>query len=45
MIGMLGAIEDIPAEALRQGTKWEVEGKEWESFPEYLDALGSLSYA
>ena len=27
MIGMLGAIEDIPAEVLRQGTKWEVEGK------------------
>lgn len=27
--------QDIPAEVLRQGTKWDVDGeKDWESFPE-----------
>jgi N-acyl-D-aspartate/D-glutamate deacylase len=46
MIGMLGAIEDIPAEVLRQGTKWDVDGeKDWESFPEYLNALEKLHFA
>jgi N-acyl-D-amino-acid deacylase len=38
--------QDIPAEVLRQGTKWDVDGgKDWESFPEYLDALDKLHYA
>jgi N-acyl-D-aspartate/D-glutamate deacylase len=45
MISTLGAIEDIPADVLRQGTQWEVGGKAWESFPEYLAALDQLSYA
>lgn len=45
MISTLGAIEDIPAEVLREGTQWNVGGKEWESFPEYLDALSQLHFA
>ena len=43
MIGMLAAIEDIPAETLREGIAWEVDGKPWESFPEYLEVLSHLS--
>ena len=33
------------SQVLRQGTQWEVGGKAWESFPEYLAALDQLSYA
>lgn len=44
MIQMLGAIEDIPAETLREGVLWEVGAKAWESFPEYLDALDQLNF-
>lgn len=34
------AVEDIPGAALHEGIQWE-----WETFPEYLDALDKRSYA
>jgi N-acyl-D-aspartate/D-glutamate deacylase len=34
LIGLMEGVEDIPGTALAEGIKWE-----WESFPEYLDAL------
>jgi N-acyl-D-amino-acid deacylase len=34
LIGMMEGVEDIPGTALAEGLTWE-----WESFPEYLDAL------
>ena len=34
LIGLMEGVEDIPGDSLRAGMKWE-----WESFPEYLDAL------
>ncbi len=34
LIGLMEGVEDIPGAALADGIKWE-----WESFPEYLDAL------
>ena len=34
------SVEDIPAEALNAGIRWE-----WESFPEYLDAVATLPRA
>ncbi len=34
LIGLMEGVEDIPGASLRAGMKWE-----WESFPEYLDAL------
>ena len=34
LIDLMEAIEDIPGTALAEGLNWE-----WESFPEYLDAL------
>jgi N-acyl-D-amino-acid deacylase len=37
LIDLMEAIEDIPGTALAEGLKWE-----WESFPEYLDALDRL---
>lgn len=36
LIGLMEGVEDIPGTALAEGIKWE-----WESFPEYLDALES----
>jgi N-acyl-D-aspartate/D-glutamate deacylase len=36
LIDMMESVEDIPASALRAGLDWS-----WETFPEYLDALGS----
>ena len=36
MISLFSAIEDVPAEAIQQGV---TDGKTWESFPEYLDAI------
>lgn len=36
LIGLMEGVEDIPGSALAEGIKWE-----WESFPEYLDALDS----
>jgi N-acyl-D-aspartate/D-glutamate deacylase len=34
LIGLMEGVEDIPGAALAEGIRWE-----WESFPEYLDAL------
>jgi len=34
LIGLMEGVEDIPGAALHEGIRWE-----WESFPEYLDAL------
>ena len=42
MIHLLEGVEDIPAESIDAGVKWEVDGVEWESYPEYLDALDKL---
>jgi N-acyl-D-aspartate/D-glutamate deacylase len=37
LIGLMEAVEEIPGIALAEGLKWD-----WESFPEYLDALEAL---
>lgn len=37
LIGLMEGVEDIPGTALAEGLKWN-----WESFPEYLDALEEL---
>jgi N-acyl-D-amino-acid deacylase len=37
LIDLMEAIEDIPGTALAEGLKWD-----WESFPEYLDALDHM---
>ena len=37
LIAMMEGVEDIPGTALTEGLTWE-----WESFPEYLDALGRV---
>lgn len=34
LIGLMEGVEDIPGSALSAGIRWE-----WESFPEYLDAI------
>jgi N-acyl-D-aspartate/D-glutamate deacylase len=34
LIGLMEGVEDIPGTALAEGMRWD-----WESFPEYLDAL------
>lgn len=34
LIGLMEGVEDIPGAALAEGIQWE-----WESFPEYLDAV------
>lgn len=36
LIGLMEGVEDIPGSALAEGIDWA-----WESFPEYLDAIGS----
>ncbi|WP_067483954.1 N-acyl-D-amino-acid deacylase family protein [Actinomadura hibisca] len=40
LIGLMEGVEDIPGSALAEGISWE-----WESFPEFLDALDRRSYA
>jgi len=40
LIGLMEGVEDIPGAALSEGIEWN-----WESFPEYLDHLDSLSLA
>ncbi|MEN9804422.1 MAG: hypothetical protein RIS41_1269 [Actinomycetota bacterium] len=40
LINMLEGVEDIPGTALAEGLTWD-----WETFPQYLDALGRRSYA
>jgi N-acyl-D-aspartate/D-glutamate deacylase len=37
LIGLMEGVEDIPGTALAEGINWE-----WETFPEYLDALEKL---
>ncbi len=39
LIGLLEGVEDIPGTALSEGLTWE-----WESFPEYLDALDGKAH-
>src|SRR4051794_1324161 len=39
LIGLMEGVEDIPGSALAEGITWE-----WESFPEYLDALERMSW-
>ena len=34
LIGLMESVEEIPSAALREGIRWE-----WESFPEFMDAL------
>jgi len=40
LIGLMEGVEDIPGTALHEGIAWE-----WESFPEYLDALARRRFA
>jgi N-acyl-D-aspartate/D-glutamate deacylase len=40
LIRLMEGVEDIPGTALSEGIRWE-----WESFPEYLDALGRRRFA
>ncbi|WP_326522844.1 N-acyl-D-amino-acid deacylase family protein [Sphingomonas sp.] len=39
LIGILEGVEDIPGTALAEGLTWD-----WQSFPEYLDALDRRSF-
>ena len=39
LIGLMEGVEDIPGAAMTEGIQWE-----WESFPEYLDALESRPF-
>jgi len=40
LTGLMEGVEDIPGAALTAGIKWE-----WESFPEYLDAIETMPRA
>ncbi|MFP5325958.1 MAG: N-acyl-D-amino-acid deacylase family protein, partial [Acidimicrobiia bacterium] len=40
LIGLMEGVEDIPGTALAEGITWE-----WESFPEYLDAIDRVPHA
>lgn len=40
LISLMEGVEDIPGSALSEGIQWE-----WESFPEYLDALDRREFA
>jgi len=40
LIQLLEGVEDIPGTALAEGLTWD-----WESFPDYLDAIGRRAYA
>ena len=40
LIGLMEGVEDIPGTALHEGLRWQ-----WESFPEYLDALENTPLA
>ena len=40
LIGLMEGVEDIPGSALSEGMSWN-----WESFPEYLDALEAMPRA
>jgi N-acyl-D-amino-acid deacylase len=46
MLHLLEGVEDIPAESMDAGIKWaDDDGFEWETFPEYMDALDKLHYS
>ncbi|MGC2653815.1 MAG: amidohydrolase family protein [Mycobacterium sp.] len=40
LIKLMEGVEDIPGTALTEGISWE-----WESYPEYLDAIGNHNYS
>src|SRR6058998_3213244 len=40
LVELMEGVEDIPGTALHEGIQWE-----WETFPEYLDALGRRRFA
>jgi N-acyl-D-aspartate/D-glutamate deacylase len=40
LIGLMEGVEDIPGTALAEGIKWN-----WESFPEFIDAVGESPLA
>ncbi|MFI5320418.1 MAG: amidohydrolase family protein [Myxococcota bacterium] len=40
LIGLMEGVEDIPGTALHEGIAWE-----WETFPQFLDALARRRYA
>lgn len=40
LIDLMEGVEDIPGAALTEGIQWE-----WETFPEYLDAIGRRKFA
>ena len=40
LIGLMEGVEDIPGTALHEGIDWQ-----WETFPQYLDALEKRHYA
>src|SRR6478752_1322134 len=40
LVEIMEGVEDIPGTALHEGIQWE-----WETFPEYLDALARREYA
>jgi N-acyl-D-amino-acid deacylase len=40
LINLMEGVEDIPGAALAEGLKWN-----WESFPDYLDALASMNWS
>ncbi len=40
LVQLMEGVEDIPGTALHEGINWE-----WETFPEYLDAIDSRRYA
>src|SRR3954447_3625565 len=40
LVELMEGVEDIPGTALHEGIQWE-----WETFPEYLDALGRREFA
>ena len=37
-------MQDIPVDVMREGVQWEVGGKEWESFPEWLSGASRGVY-
>ncbi len=40
LVQLMEGVEDIPGTALHEGINWE-----WETFPEYLDAIDARSYS
>lgn len=39
LVALMEGVEDIPGSALAEGVKWE-----WESFPEYMDAIDRIPH-